>query len=368
MTFPPGGRTTCHVHGLFHDSTGAYDEGTITLTQTPMVLLIDDPAYAIDRAPIVLELVDGSVSADITATDNGGTGTTGWTYRVDYALRSRSQTLHTFAPAGESIDLSRLAGTQPVDQTTTVVRTVGGVGPDPMGDIPVSSIPGEPGPQGPAGPVGPKGDKGDQGNPGAPGADGTDGLPGPPGADGQDGADGADGAPGAQGPAGPTGPAGSNAYIGLTEATITAGNAAAPNTSGAWAKPGDANGLPSYFEIQAAASVGDRLGVSYNAMKSNTNSLFLDIGVRVGAAIARWMGSKTATPLVEGDPGWYPPGSGFWHHPGIRWLTVTADDIDPVAGKVRFVLGNKSAGSGTVYASADYPFTWSVLNIGPAAP
>ena len=374
MTFPPGGsRTTCHVHGTFYDATGAYDAGTITLTQTPMALLIDEPVYAIDRAPIVLELVDGAVAHDITATDNGGTGTTGWTYRVDYALRSRSETRYTFAPAGESIDLTRIAGTQPVDQTSTIVRTVGGVGPDVNGDVPVESIPGTPGPQGPvgpqgpAGPAGPKGDKGDQGDPGAPGADGADGLPGPAGATGPagpPGEDGTDGAPGAQGPQGPAGPAGPAGSIGLATEVITSGNVVAPNTGGAWAKPGDPNGLPLDFELAIPAAVGDRVSIAYNGMKSDASSFYLDVGIQVGSAVVRWMGSKTVTPLAEGDPGWYPP-TGFRPHAAPRYVTVASGDLD--GGMVRFVLGNKSSGAGTLYASAAYPFEWSAMNIGPAA-
>lgn len=141
MSFPPGSRTTCHVHGLFYDANGEPDTGTITLTQTPIAIVIsDEDAYAIDREPIVLELFAGAVSEDVTATDNGGTGTSGWTYRVDYALRSRSETLHTFAPAGESIDLTQLAGTQPVTPSATIVRTVGGVGPDTTGNVPLDSL------------------------------------------------------------------------------------------------------------------------------------------------------------------------------------------------------------------------------------
>lgn len=199
------------------------------------------------------------------------------------------------------------------------------------------------GPRGPAGPAGPQGPAGPAGSAGAAGAQGP---------------------AGATGPQGPAGPQGSNAVIGLVTEVITSGNVVAPNTGGLWAKPGDANGLPLDFVLEVPAVVGDRLGVMFNGMKSDTSSLFLDIGVQVGASVVRWMGSKTAVPLAEGDPGWYPV-TGFRPHAAPRWFTVTADDLD--AGVVRFVVGNKSAGAGTVYASAAYPFEWSVMNIGAAA-
>jgi hypothetical protein len=203
MTFP--GLSTCHVTGKFYDATGAADLGTITLTQTPPALVVGSPSYAVDQAPIVLYSLahdDGTpitIDADVLATDNAGVGPTGWTYRVDYALNSRSQTLHTFAPAGGTIDLASLAGTEPVDHTVTRVLTIGGVHPDPHGDIPVDELPGIPGAQGPAGPTGATGAAGAQGPVGATGAQGPpgdDGAPGAPGMNGTNGAAGAAGAPG----------------------------------------------------------------------------------------------------------------------------------------------------------------------------
>lgn len=169
------------------------------------------------------------------------------------------------------------------------------------------------------------------------------------------------GLPGADGTAGLQGP---SASIGLATEVITSGNVIAPNTGGAWAKPGDANGLPLDFVLEIPATVGDRVSIAYNGMKSDASSFYLDVGIQVGSAVVRWMGSKTVTPLAEGDPGWYPP-TGFRPHAAPRYVTVTADDLD--GGMVRFVLGNKSSGAGTLYASAAYPFEWSAMNIGAAA-
>lgn len=142
---------------------------------------------------------------------------------------------------------------------------------------------------------------------------------------------------------------------------IKIGNQTFPNTSGAWARAGGTNGLPADFELSVPAVVGDWVEVSINAMKSDTTNAFLDVGVVVGTSVVRYLGSGNATPLVEGDPGWYPVSS-FRPHAGVRGFAVTADDLD--SGSVRLSMVNKSAGSGTLYASNDYPFYWQVKNLG----
>jgi hypothetical protein len=230
MTFP--GLSTCHVTGKFYDSNGLADLGTITLTQTPPALVVGSPSYAVDQAPIVLyslAAADGTpitIDEDILATDNAGVGPTGWTYRVDYALASRSQTLYTFAPAGGMIDLATIAGTEPVDSTLTRVLTIGGVHPNAAGDIAVAElpgIPGEQGPGGPTGPTGPTGATGAQGPQGAAGAQGPQGMAGAAGAQGPQGiagADGDDGAPGATGAQGPAGTNGSNGAPGADAPSV----------------------------------------------------------------------------------------------------------------------------------------------------
>lgn len=223
------------------------------------------------------------------------------------------------------------------------------------------------GPKGATGPAGPASTvPGPQGPAGATGPQGAPGTPGAPGAAGSVGAAGPQGPQGIQGPAGPTGPAGadgSSASIGLATKVITSGNVVAPNTGGNWRVPSHAEGLGAAFELAVPAQVGDRVGVGYNGMKSDTSSLFLDVAVQVGAAAVRWLGSKTGVPLVEGDPGWYPV-TGFRPHAAYRWFTVAAGDLD--GGVLRLVLGNKSAGAGTVYADTNYPFELSALNLGGA--
>lgn len=341
MTFP--GLSTCHVTGKFYDATGAADLGTITLTQTPPALVVGSPSYAVDRAPIVLYSLahaDGTpitIDENVLATDNAGVGPTGWTYRVDYALTSRSQTLYTFAPAGGTIDLASLAGTEPVDSTLTRVLTIGGVHPDPNGDIPVDELPGIPGAQGPPGPQGPAG------------------ATGPQGPAGPTGPAGADGAPGAQGPAGPAGAAAPLAVIKSRYVTAP-GNITLPNTGGLW--------LPlTGFEISVPAVVGNWVDLSVgNGLRSSSGTAFVDCAVIVGADLVRYLSTGTATPADEGDPGWYGQPSAFAAISGPRGFQVEAGHLD--GGVVRFVVASKSAGSSTFYASSGYPFQWTVRNLG----
>jgi hypothetical protein len=348
MPFPPG-LSTCHVFGTFYDSTGAPDAGVITLTQTPPSLIVGDPAYAIDQAPIELELdAAGVVARDITATNNSGAGPTGWTYRVDYALRSRSQTLHTFAPAGESVDLVRIAGTEPVGEQATRVLTVGGVAPDVHGNVPIDSIPGTPGPQGPAGPAGPQGPAGPKGDQGDPGADGVQGPPGAAGAQGPPGAD------GAQGPQGPPGPAPKVRHV-----YITSGNINLPNTGGGWDLLGGVS-------LSLPAAVGDYVELGVSGMRNASSGGFLDACVAVAGEPVFFLASGSATPAVEGDPAWYPSEGAPQPYPSLstpRGFVVTVDHLTGAA--VMFGVAAKSDGSGVLYASAAFPLYLNAKNFGP---
>lgn len=143
---------------------------------------------------------------------------------------------------------------------------------------------------------------------------------------------------------------------------IKSGNVTLPNSAGSWARPGGTNGLPADFELAIPAVVGDWVECSYNGMKTDTSSAFLDVGVVVGTTIVRFLGSGDGTGLVEGDPGWYPV-TGFRPHAGVRGFVVEAGDLD--SGNIRFAVVNKTAGSGTLFASNDYPFYWHVKNNGP---
>jgi hypothetical protein len=351
MPFPPG-LSTCHVYGTFYDSTGVPDSGIITLTQTPPALVVGSPAYAIDQAPIEIELdAAGVISRDVTATNNSGAGPTGWTYRVDYALRSRSQTLYTFAPAGGSIDLVTIAGAEPVEGRATLVLTVGGVGPDVNGNIPVESIPGTPGAPG-RGVTGTAIVSGhlivsysdatqqDVGQVvGANGTNGTNGINGTNGADGQ------------QGPPGPSPK--------VRHTRITSGNIAIPNTAGAWE-------VLAGVSLSLPAAVGDYVEIGMAGMRSPTSGMFLDACVVVSGAPAMFLTTGTGSPAVEGDPSWYPPEGGTVPYPSQdapRGFVVEAGHLS--AGSVVFGIAAKGSGSGTLYASTSFPFYLNAKNFGP---
>jgi hypothetical protein len=153
-------------------------------------------------------------------------------------------------------------------------------------------------------------------------------------------------------------PAAGGASFEIVEARITSGDFTPPNTSGNWAKPGDANGLSTAFRLTITdAQVGDWVEIGLRGMRNDTTSALYDFAVQVGSSIVRYLSSGTSTPSIEGDPSMYPV-SGFRPHAGVpAGFVVTSGDLD--GGQVRFVLANKTAGAGTFYASANYPF-WMV--------
>jgi hypothetical protein len=152
-------------------------------------------------------------------------------------------------------------------------------------------------------------------------------------------------------------PAGGGASFEIVEARITSGDFTPPNTSGNWAKPGDANGLSTAFRLTITdAQVGDWVEIGLRGMRNDTTSALYDFAVQVGSSIVRYLSSGTSTPSLEGDPSMYPV-SGFRPHAGVpAGFFVTSGDLD--SGQIRFVLANKTAGAGTFYASSNYPFWW----------
>lgn len=134
-----------------------------------------------------------------------------------------------------------------------------------------------------------------------------------------------------------------------------------PDTGGTWSRPGEANGLPAGFALDLPAGVGDWVELGIHAMKADNTQSFFDGAVLVGSTVVRYLATGTNTPAVEGDPGWYPP-----PYRGIttaRGFIVEAGHLD--GGTVRFILANKTAGAGTLYASAAFPFYWMAKNLGP---
>lgn len=182
---------------------------------------------------------------------------------------------------------------------------------------------------------------------------------GPAGTNGTNGTNGTDGE---DGEPGPPGTPGSRARV--VYEYITSGNVALPDSGGAWRKPGDAAGLPVDFELPLPAAVGDWVELGAATMKTDTSSAILDVGVRVGDDIVRYLATGTAVPAVEGDPSWYPDSEGYIRVSCPRGFYAEAGHLD--GGVVRFVLANLTQAQGTLYASAAFPFYWVAKNLGPA--
>lgn len=340
MAFPPG-LTTCHFRGAFYDSNGVPDIGRVVLTQVPSALLVGSPSYAIDRAPISWELdANGIVEFDATATDNAGVGPTGWSYRVDYQMTHRSERTYTFAPAGGTVDLALLAGTEPVDHTNTRVLSVGGVFAGPDGDIPVDDLPGIPGAQGPAGPAGPQGAAGPAGAVGTQGPAGSAGAAGPAGADGT--------------------------VLAFTDTGEFFGTfGALAGISGSWTVcPAAWRSLPC---PAVAGNVLDWqpeviLGVGTATADAEFDVASIDNSVPGAPVILRALSSGTNTPLPNGRGGMYCWQNNARRLPGTKWR-VQAGDI--VAGSVTLAILFRSAGSGLAVGHATvYPSRVTVTNLG----
>lgn len=184
---------------------------------------------------------------------------------------------------------------------------------------------------------------------------------GPAGTNGTNGTDGADGQDGSLGPAGPAG-----TRIRVVSTRITAGTVNPLPATAGWKYPGEATGLPAYFTEEIQAAEGDYVEVDCEAMKNGVTNAFFDFAVRMGAPGAYtypWHASTgTNTPAPEGMPSWYR--SDFASKGAPPGLYVTASHLQ--GGFVRFVLANKSAGSGILFAEPDYQFRWLLKNLGPA--
>ncbi len=149
---------------------------------------------------------------------------------------------------------------------------------------------------------------------------------------------------------------GGGSSIAVRQSRITTGTVTFPNTVNAWQRVAalDAPAIP--------AAVGDFIAVSLTFLADLAADSFLDIAVWDGVAIARFLGSGTAAPLVEGNPGLYPDPAfnGFF---GVQGFEVEAADLN--AGNVQLTLAVKATGAGQALAVAAFPFTWLVTNLGP---
>ncbi|NUR80776.1 MAG: collagen-like protein [Dermatophilaceae bacterium] len=343
----------------------------------PRVVLTDEVIAGPTPTPWV-DLVNGAGTITIPDPWDPAIAPRGWAPEVEIESDFVNARYGVFIPegsAGQTLHLNQLSSipNPTLGEIWALVNhthedgSVGPPGPQgpagPQGPQGPAGATGATGPQGPAGPTGPAGADGEDGAPGAPGATGPQGPAGPAGADGATGAQGPAGATGAQGPAGPEGPGG--ARIRVVSAYIKTGDITFPDSGGGWKYPGDSGGLASAFEIQIPAAIGDYIDIDSDAMINGNTSAYVDFAIKMGTGpfTYPWHASSgTTTPAVEGMPGWYQ--AGYRTRSAARGLYVDASHIS-AGGVVRFVLANKSAGSGTIFASSNYPFWWRLRNLGP---
>jgi hypothetical protein len=348
----------CRLIGTFYDSSGQPDVGVIVLTPTETLFVTD--GYAVDPRAVVLPVAataDGvAVPIDFTAiaTDNTSVSPSGWGYRVDYRLTSRSETLYTFAPAGTTVDLASISGTEPVPAVFTTVRTVNHLPPTPDGNVTIDagdvSIP-----DATAVIKGKLQLAGDLG--------GTASAPMVPALAGKEVAGAAAALAGQLAPV-----AFSGAYGDLTgrpaiprapivrHAYVTSGDVTLPNTGGQWQPLAG-------LELSLPASVGEFVEIGASGMRASSGNAFLDVGVVVGSGIVRYLATGTDQPAAEGDPAWYGQPNSYATISSPRGFVVQAGHLD--GGNVRFVVAVRAAGSSTFFASVAYPFYWIAKNLGP---
>jgi len=124
---------------------------------------------------------------------------------------------------------------------------------------------------------------------------------------------------------------------------------------------GPLTGSPS---VALAAQVGDLLELNVNALRQANSNIYLDLAVKVGSGIARYMATDTSTPAGEGNPALYhtalPATGGSW-----KWK-VEAGDIDSGNVTIVFALRNISGASSLLLADSNVPLRMSLCNFGPA--
>ncbi|MEU9557980.1 hypothetical protein [Streptomyces fumanus] len=157
-----------------------------------------------------------------------------------------------------------------------------------------------------------------------------------------------------------TPPAPSGTATRTAETRITAGDVALAS-SPSWT-------IVSSGTTQLACSIpaaaGDRLHVTVQFMRTGSG-FFLDMATLTSAGgISRFLGSGTATPLPEGNPGYYPQAASFPAATGPVQMILTAGEIT-ADGRATVALVARGTGTQTIYASATYPWYVLLTNLGP---
>jgi hypothetical protein len=157
---------------------------------------------------------------------------------------------------------------------------------------------------------------------------------------------------------------GGGSSVRTAETRITTENVALTNAAGWQIVTTSAGGgsVPLKGSIKAAA--GDRVRVEPLFMRTGSG-FYLDIALLdSNGAISVYAGSKTSSPLPEGNPLYYPQSGSFPAATGPIQFTIGSEHVDG-SGMVSAALVCQGAGSETVYASSTYPFVLLFTNLGP---
>ena len=196
----PSNFQTGRVDGHWVDMAGAPAAGRVTFTPRASVLISRAESIAILPSVVMADLVNGSISVTLPATDDQDIVPVDWTWEVKTQIRGlKQQKFNIRVPQGTVVQLSLALS---VESSPGTVALAG-----PRG------LQGEQGPAGPTGPAGPPGADGATGPQGLVGPTGPQGTPGATGPTGPTGPQGTQGLTGPQGIQGPTGPEGTSALL-----------------------------------------------------------------------------------------------------------------------------------------------------------
>jgi hypothetical protein len=131
-----------------------------------------------------------------------------------------------------------------------------------------------------------------------------------------------------------------------------------------WAKLTTSVGTGSVpLQGSIAASAGDRIRVDLTFMRTGTG-FFLDLALLTSAgAIGIYFGSRTSSPLAEGNPSFYPQAGTFPAATATLQIVVQSAQIDG-SGNATVAMVYRGGGTQTVYASSTYPWYLLLTNIG----
>lgn len=141
---------------------------------------------------------------------------------------------------------------------------------------------------------------------------------------------------------------------------ITTGDVTLANVGATWTILTGLNA----FQINAVA--GDRVEFQPSFMWGPNGSDFLDLAIITGSTIQRFAstGTSSNTTANEGDPSIYPTDPAhtvtFPGHGVLFAATLGAGEVN--GGKVTFAVVGRGGGGSKVFASANYPFRYTIRN------